>query len=244
MAIRKRIGLIVPSTNTTVEPDFRMAAPRNVTVHSHRMWMDEATTTDIVDRMNSDVERAARYLATASVDLIAYACTAGSFYKGRGYDREMLASIEATAGVPAAATAPAAADALAHLGVKAISVTSPYGDWRDERLKVYYTEAGFDVLNVDGEPVASAAGNSGICDQPPESVLEFSAGACRPEAEALFCSCTAWRSMEVAAELEQRLSRPVVTSNQATVWAAFKRLDIEPRPGFGFLMDSLAKAAV
>jgi maleate cis-trans isomerase len=244
MAIRKRIGLIVPSTNTTVEPDFRMAAPRNVTVHSHRMWMDEATTTDIVDRMNSDVERAARYLATASVDLIAYACTAGSFYKGRGYDREMLASIEATAGVPAAATAPAAADALAHLGVKAISVTSPYGDWRDERLKVYYTEAGFDVLNVDGEPVASAAGNSGICDQPPESVLEFSAGACRPEAEALFCSCTAWRSMEVAAELEQRLSRPVVTSNQATVWAAFKRLDVEPKPGFGSLIDSLAKAAV
>jgi maleate cis-trans isomerase len=244
MAIRKRIGLIVPSTNTTVEPDFRMAAPRNVTVHSHRMWMDEDTTTDIVDRMNADVEQAARYLATASVDLIVYACTGGSFYKGRGYDRELLASIEAAAGVPAEATAPAAADALAHLGVKAISVTSPYGDWRDERLKEYYTECGFDVLNVDGEPVASAAGNSGICDQPPESVLEFSAGACRPEAEALFCSCTAWRSMEVAAELEQRLSRPVVTSNQATVWAAFKRLDVEPKPGFGSLIDSLAKAAV
>ena len=244
MAIRKRIGLIVPSTNTTVEPDFRMAAPRDVTFHSHRMWMDEDTTTDIVDRMNADVEQAARYLATASVDLIVYACTGGSFYKGRGYDRELLASIEAAAGVPAEATAPAAADALAQLGVRTISVTSPYGDWRDERLKEYYTECGFDVLNVDGEPVASAAGNSGICDQPPESVLEFSAGACRPEAEALFCSCTAWRSMEVAAELEQRLSRPVVTSNQATVWAAFKRLDIEPRPGFGSLMDSLAKAAV
>ena len=244
MAIRKRIGLIVPSTNTTVEPDFRMAAPRDVTLHSHRMWMDEATTTDIVDRMNSDVEQAARYLATASVDLIVYACTGGSFYKGRGYDQELLASIEAASGLPAAATAPAAADALAHLGVKTISVTSPYGDWRDERLKDYYTECGFDILNVDGEPVASAAGNSGICDQPPESVLEFSTKACRPEAEALFCSCTAWRSMEAAAELERRLSRPVVTSNQATVWAAFKLLDIEPRPGFGSLIDSLAKAAV
>ena len=244
MAIRKRIGLIVPSTNTTVEPDFRMAAPNDVTFHSHRMWMDEDTTTDIVDRMNADVEQAARYLATASVDLIVYACTGGSFYKGRGYDRELLASIEAAAGVPAVATAPAAADALAHLGVKAMSVTSPYGDWRDERLKDYYTEAGFQVLNVDGEPVAAATGNSGICDQPPESVLEFSLQACRPEADALFCSCTAWRSMEVAGELERRLSRPVVTSNQATVWAAFQRLEIEPLPGFGSLVDSLAKAAV
>ena len=50
--------------------------------------------------------------------------------------------------------------------------------------------------------------------------------------------------MEVAADLERRLSRPVITSNQATVWAAFKLLDIEPRPGFGSLIDSLAKAAV
>lgn len=244
MAIRKRIGLIVPSTNTTVEPDFRMAAPRDVTIHSHRMWMDEATTTDIMDRMNADMEQAARYLSTASVDLVVYACTGGSFYKGRGYDMEMLALIERTAGVPAVATAPAAADALTYLGVKTISVTSPYGDWRDERLRDYYTEAGFNVLNVDGEPVASAAGNSGICDQSPESVVEFSATACRPEAEAHFCSCTAWRSMEGVAQLERRIAKPVVSANQATVWAAFKRLEIEPNLGFGSLMDSLIKAPV
>ena len=244
MAIRRRIGLIVPSTNTTVEPDFRMAAPKDVTIHTHRMWSDEAATTDIVDKMNSDVERAARYLSTASVDLVVYACTAGSFYKGRGYDREMMSMIERTAGVPAVATAPAAADALDHLGVKAISVTSPYGDWRDERLRVYYNEAGFKVLNVEGEPVAAAAGNSGICDQPPESVVEFSASVCRPEAEALFCSGTAWRSMEAVPELERRLSRPVVSANQATVWATFKKLGIEPNPGYGSLIDSLAKAPV
>ncbi len=244
MAIRKRIGLVVPSTNTTAEPDFRAATPKDVTVHAHRMWLGHDTSGDIMDRMNADVEQAAKYLSTAGVDLIVYACTTGSFFKGRGYDQEMLSMMEKTAGAPAVATAPAAADALAHFGVKTISIASPYGEWQNDRLRAYYTEAGFNVLNVEGEPVAIASGNSGICDQPPESVMEFSTGVCRPEAEALFCSCTAWRSMEVVAELEARLARPVVSANQATVWAAFKVLGIEPNPGYGSLMDSLTGARV
>lgn len=244
MVIRKRIGLIVPSTNTTAEPDFRLAAPRDVTVHAHRMWLDAATSGDIIDRMNSDVEKGAKYLYTANVDLIVYCCTTGSFYKGRGYDQEMMDMMEKIAEAPAVATAPAAVDALTHFGVKNISIASPYGEWQNGRVRAYYTEAGFNVLNVEGEPVAVASGNAGICDQPPESVLEFSTGVCRPEAEALFCSCTAWRSMEVVAELEARLARPVVSANQATVWAAFKKLGTEPNPGFGSLMDSLTGARV
>src|SRR2546430_13602822 len=58
-------------------------------------------------RMNGEIETGARYLATARVDVIAYGCTTGSFYRGRGWDREMLALIEREAGVPAVATPPA-----------------------------------------------------------------------------------------------------------------------------------------
>ena len=245
MASRIRIGLIPPSTNTTVEPDFRMAAPDNVTIHTHRMYSGPDLTPENTDAMNADVERAARYLATAKVDVIAYACTGGSFYKGQGYDEELIHLIERTAGVPAVATAHAAAQALESLGVKNISVATPYPQWMNESLGDYYVQAGFNVLNVDGEPVASTTGSRGIYDQSPESVLQFAPTACRPEAEALFCSCTAWRSMEVVEELERRVDRPVVTANQATLWAAFRRLGFtEINPGFGSLMDSLAAAPV
>ena len=245
MTIRIRIGLMVPSTNTVAEPDFNMLAPSGVTIHTHRMWTTNDLTPENMDGMNSDVETAARYLATAKVDLIAYACTTGSFYRGAGWDREMIELIEQAAGVPAVATAPAAAEALQSMGMKTISVASPYVKWQNDRLASYYESYGFQVLNVEGEPVAAASGAQGICDQSPESVLEFAPGARRPEAEALFCACTAWRSLEVVEELETRTGMPVVTSNQATIWAAFKRLGImSPSSGFGSLIDSLAKATV
>ena len=77
-------------------------------------------------------------------------------------------------------------------------------------------------------------------DQHPDRVVEFASSVCSPEADVLFCSCTAWRSMEAAEALENETGRPVVTSNQATVWAAFDRLGIQPAvTGFGSLLSGL-----
>ena len=245
MAMRTRIGLIVPSTNTTAEADFGLAAGRDVTVHSHRMWMGKETPEgDGLELMNQDVEGAAKYLATANVDLIVYACTGGSFFDGSDHADPMIQMIESVSGVPAVGTADSVLEALKSLGAKRISVASPYPAWLNEQLADYYNRAGFEVLNVEGEVEAFKNGARGICDNSPGSVVEFAQNVCRPEADALFCSCTAWRAVEAAEELERRLSKPVVTSNQATVWAAFKKLGVEPNRGFGSLIDSLAKAAV
>ena len=102
---------------------------------------------------------------------------------------------------------------------------------------------GFDVLNLEAEPWAAEAGNQGINDQDPEAIIEFASRACHPDAEALFCSCTAWRAMEAVEELERRTGRPVVTSNQATIWATFRRLGIRSERGYGRLLDSLVAAS-
>ena len=100
MSVRKRIGVMVPSTNTTCEADFGMVVPRGVTVHGQRLWMTNDANGDAAyARMNGEIETGARYLATARVDVIAYGCTTGSFYRGPGWDREMLALIEHAAGV-------------------------------------------------------------------------------------------------------------------------------------------------
>jgi len=156
----------------------------------------------------------------------------------------MIQMIEDVAGVPAVGTADSVLEALKSIGAKRISVASPYPDWLNAQLADYYSNAGFEVLNVQGEAEALKNGARGICDNSTESVVEFAQNVCKPEADALFCSCTAWRAMEASAELESRLSKPVVTSNQATVWAAFKKLGLDPNPGFGSLIDSLAGAAV
>jgi len=238
-AARRRIGVMVPSTNTTCEADFTMVVPRGVTVHGQRLWMtNDANGDDAYKRMNGEIGTGARYLATARVDVIAYGCTTGSFYKGPGWDREMLELISREAGVPAVATTPSVVDALRALGARRISVATPYPDWNNQRLRAYLEAQGFEVLNVEGEPVAAAAGNQGINDQSPESVVEFAARACRPDADALLCSCTAWRAVEAVDALERRTGKPVVTSNQATIWASLRALGFaEPIRGFGRLLE-------
>jgi len=243
---RKRIGLLVPSTNTTCEADFQMTVPRGFTVHGQRLWLtNDALGEDGMLRMNAEIETGARYLATAGVDVISYGCTTGSFFKGPGWDRQMLEHIEKTAGVPAVAASPSVVEALRALGARRISVATPYPEWNNTRLRAYLEAQGFEVLNLEAEPEAARAGNQGINDQDPAVIVEFAARACRPEADALLCSCTAWRSVEAAEEVERRTGKPVVTSNQASIWMTLHRLGhTEAISGFGRLLRTFAPAPV
>jgi maleate isomerase len=246
MAVRKRIGVMVPSTNTTCEADYQMVVPRGITVHGQRLWLtNDALGQDGMDRMNAEIESGARYLATARVDVIAYGCTTGSFYKGPGWDGEMMELIQRTAGVPAVATSPSVVEALRSFGARRISVATPYPDWNNQRLRTYLEASGFEVLNVDAEPVAASSGNQGINDQDPAAIVDFASRACWPEADALLCSCTAWRSVEAVDELERRTGKPVVTSNQASIWASLRSLGVtDGIAGFGRLLASLAPTQV
>jgi len=245
MSARKRIGLIVPSTNTTCEADYQMAVPRGITVHGQRLWLtNEGTGDEVFNRMNAEIESGARYLATAQVDVIVYGCTTGSFFKGPGWDREMCGLIERAAGVPAVATSPSVVEALRAFDARKISVATPYPEWNNDKLRAYLEAHGFEVLNVEGEPRAAASGNQGINDQEPASVVEFAARVCRPEADALLCSCTAWRSVEAVAAIEARTGKPVVTSNQSTIWASLRALGVtQPVVGFGRLLERLVTPA-
>ena len=239
MSVRKRIGVMVPSTNTTCEADFSMVVPRGITVHGQRLWLTNDANGDAAyERMNAEIEHGARYLATARVDVIAYGCTTGSFYKGPGWDRDMVALIEREAGVPAVATTPSVVAALRAFGARRLSVATPYPDWNNGRLRAYLEAQGFDVLNVDGEPEAAASGNQGINDQTPDSVIAFASSVCRPEADVLLCSCTAWRAVEAVDALERRTGKPVITSNQATIWMTLSALGVTaPVRGFGRLFE-------
>jgi maleate isomerase len=245
MATRTRIGVMVPSTNTTCEADFQLVLPRSYTVHGQRLWLtNDALGEEGMLRMNGEIESGARYLATASVDAISYGCTTGSFFKGPGWDREMIDLIERTAKVPAIATSPSVVEALRSFGARRISVATPYPEWNNQRLRAYLAAQGFEVLNLEAELTAAKAGNQGINDQDPSVIVDFASRACRPEADALLCSCTAWRSVEAVADIERRIGKPVVTSNQSSIWMTLRRLGhTEPIAGFGRLLQSFPPLA-
>ena len=194
-----------------------------------------------MDRMNAEVVDAAKYLATAKVDAIIYGCTTGSFYRGPGWDTELIRLIEQTASVPATVASHASVEALRFFGARQVSVATPYPEWNNQKLREYLEAMGFTVLNLEADPWAFQAPNRTIGDRPPEDIVEYASQACRPDADALFCSCTAWRSLEAVEELEKRTGKPVVTANQATAWVTFRKLGItEPIHGFGKLLASLS----
>ncbi len=136
MALRKRIGLLVPSTNTVAEPSFHMAVPEGVPVHSHRLWHDfNPDKPAAMDRMNSELAQASRYLAAARIDVVCMAGTTNSFYKGMDGSRWMEEEMGRMAGVPAVASSPSIVQALRHYGVKRISVATPYMQFANQRRR-------------------------------------------------------------------------------------------------------------
>ena len=83
-----RVGIVVPSSNTTAEPEFCAALPDDCTLHAARMPLEDVTAEDL-DAMADGAERAASLLSHASVDGIAYACTTGSLIHGPGFDADL-----------------------------------------------------------------------------------------------------------------------------------------------------------
>jgi maleate cis-trans isomerase len=242
MAVRRRIGLLVPTTNSTGEPDFHMAVPEGVTVHSHHLWCEIGyCNPNAMDRMNSELEEGARYLAPAKIEIICFAGTTNSFYKGLEGSRWMEETMSRGAGgLPAVASSPSIAQALRHFGAKKISVATPYGQWNNSRLSEYFTAAGFDVLNIESDPNIADGHAQHMNDEDPADIADFAVSICREEADAVFCSCSGWRAMEAAAEIERRSGKVCITTNQATIWRVLKKMAIDKaKPGFGRLLTEM-----
>lgn len=224
--IPKRIGILVPSTNTSVEADFQRLLSDTVSVHSERLYIPDGTMSEAdLDLMNRDLLEKAALLATANLDVIAYACTSGSFYRGADWDEQVRQSIEQRTGIACVTTSTAVSTAFRTLNVQAISVMTPYPDWTNQKLAAYYTAQGLTVIGVHGDARAAANGHRAINDQPPSQIAAFALEHFDAKAQALFCSCTAWQSLACVTTLETALNVPVVTSNQATIWAALHAID-------------------
>ena len=109
---------------------------------------------DLTGVKDAPVREAARNLAAARVEVIAYGFATGSFYRGLDYAARLLERLHTATGVPAVAASPAMVDALRSFGARRLTVTSPYPEWNNQRLRAYLEAAGFQVLNVAGEPRA------------------------------------------------------------------------------------------
>ena len=224
----KRLGLLVPAGNSTMEEDFAGWMPKGVVLHTMRMYRppeQPASMAEGLQTMDDHVDESARLLALARPDVIAFGCTSGSFLHGLGWDQQIVKRIEAASGgTKTIATARTVIDALNELGAKKIGACSPYPEDINVRLRKFLADAGFEVVSFD---YVDGYSLGGIDNLEPEVAYDLGKRVDRPEAEAVFISCTAFRVAPIIERLEQEIGKPVVASNQATFWACLRALDVK-----------------
>jgi len=204
-------------------------------------WVPEDVSLHLTRTPNHDGEvdsgmiasiSAPEVLTTAIKDLLAteapvyaYACTSGSFIRGASGELALVDAMVAAGAPTAVTTSGAMVAALSHLGITRVAVATPYDDELTELLGTYLVEHGQALVATTNLGLRKH-----IWQVPYETTAALVRKADRPEAEAVFVSCTNLPTYDIIAPLEGELGKPVVTANQATMWASLRSIG---RPAVG-----------
>lgn len=239
-----RIGMIVPSSNTTMETEIpamlrarEEIRPERFTFHSSRMRMQHVTPEQLT-AMDADSLRCAAELADARVDAMAYACLVAIMSQGRGYHSvsepklARIAKEESGGDIPVLSSAGALTEALAHLGVKKIAVVTPYMKSLTATVCDYIEHEGFEVTDSLSLEVPD---NLAVGRLDPQNLIEHAARVDTSGADALVISaCVQMPSLPVLDTLQQQFDIPVLSAAAATTWRLLGSLGLEqvvPRAG-------------
>jgi maleate isomerase len=231
---RARIGILVPSSNTITEAEFNALKPEGVSVHAARMFITHPTVENLA-KMNEDTERAAKLIATAKPSVVAFACTTGSLLEGTGWDARLIERIEKITGVPTTTTSTSVIRAFKELGIQKVSVATPYNEELNRREADFFEKSGVKVLKIQGRDLGGLMAQISL-----DEVKDLARAVNRPDADAVFLSCTNLKALPVLDSLEKEFGKYVFSSNIATFWDVMRMLKIkEPVQGRGKLLERI-----
>jgi arylmalonate decarboxylase len=170
----------------------------------------------------------------AQPGVVLYACTSGSSLETGGYDRNLSERIARLSGAAASTTSTAVAAALRALGIRRPAVVTPYPDEINEREMAFFSELGFEPVSLESFREGDSLAIPRI---DPDDTARLALKADQPEADCVFISCTNLPTARIIERLETELGKPVVTSNQATLWLGLHALGVTAAvPGAGRLL--------
>ncbi|WP_281689169.1 maleate cis-trans isomerase family protein [Pseudonocardia thermophila] len=233
-----RIGLIVPSSNTTMETEIpamlRARAeirPETFTFHSSRMRMKHVDPAELA-AMDAESLRCAVELSDARVDVMAYACLVAIMAQGTGYHRESQKKLAAAAAeesgtaIPVVSSAGALTEALHHLGARRIAVIAPYMRSLTATVCAYIEHEGVEVVDSISLEVPD---NLAVGRLDPENLKDLAEQVDTSRADALVLSaCVQMPSLPVLDAVQQRFDIPVLSAASATVWRILTDLGLDP----------------
>jgi len=222
---RGRIGLITVVSGSSTEAEFNRYVPEGVAVLTTRIPLG-GISLEALTEMRSHLDEAASLVAGAEVDVIVFACTAGSLVRGVGYDKEIIEALQSRTGVPVTTTSTGVVKALSALGIKKIAVATPYPDNVNQAEKAFLEGSGFEVTRIKGleflEPRL-------VPQVPPGEMYRLAKEVFSEDVEGVFISCTGLHVDSIIELLEKDLKRPVITSNQVMLWDVLRKIDINEK---------------
>ena len=233
---KHRIGLLVPSSNSTQEPEFVQMLPASVSLHVTRLSLsriDPESTVNIV----AELEKESRKLADAAVDIVVLAATAPSTRLGKGYDAELIKRMEDASGRPATTAATAMLDAFAALGVRRVALAAAWSEATNKWVAAFLESHGIDVASQVAMGVVS---NNEVGRLHPQTAFDQGRKADRKDADAVFLACGNWWTASIVEDLEEVVGKPVLTTNNMTVWHALRTIGVgEGVTGYGGLLRDM-----
>lgn len=224
---RAKIGLLVLATNTTMEPEFYRMAPEGVSIHTARMFMAKETLTPkVLAALSKKAVKAAKEVSQANVDVVVFGCTGGSFIKGVDYNLHLTKMVEEAVNIPTITASTAVINALRKLGVKKVSVATPYPDFLNRKVVEFLEQNRLTVTDIKGLQITELRD---LGRKPPEVAYKLVKKLNLDNADAVLISCTDFRTIEIISKLENDTGKPVVTSNQATMWEALNKVGMKEK---------------
>jgi len=221
---RARIGLILPADNVLMEPELNALGLAGISFHGLRLTATEP------DEMRRQAIELARGINELGLDLVVYACAETSFNGGSGVRKTLASLIEAECGLPVITATNAMLAAVEQLGVRNVTVVTPYSRASAEALEGTLAEHDLRVVSSLHRDFSLESDDPRVWyltnRQPATEMYAMARSADSEDAEAVLLVSTNIATLQIVDQLERDLRKPVLTSNQCILWWCLRRLGL------------------
>ena len=242
LGVRAKFGVLAPSTNTSVQPEFDAMRPWGVTHHHSRLVIPDSRVSDdasfmaMMENIRGALLPALDAVLSCHPDYVVLGMSAETFWDGLEGSRRMKRELQkrANTGVTLGSDACRAALRAYGRGIRRIGVITPYMPVGDRQVRRFFSDCGYQVVNLLGLKCRSPALIAHVSKQ---ALRDAIVRVNRGKVDAIVQVGTNLAMAEVAAMAEFWLAKPVIAINTATYWHALRRYGIRDRmQGWGSLL--------
>jgi maleate isomerase len=238
---RIKFGVVAPSTNTIVQPEFDAMRPPGVTNHFSRIHIpndplrNDDDFTRLIEAVRREIMVAIDRVMTCEPDHLIMGMSSETFWDGLDGSERLRERVEARAGVKVTMGSDAARQALERHGAKRLGVVTPYMSVADQQVRRFFGDCGYEIVHLDGLKCASPVLIAHVGEEALRDAIRRVDG---PEVDAIVQVGTNLAMARLAGLAEFWLGKPVVAINTATYWWALRQNGIADQlAGFGSLLS-------